>query len=153
MRFLSRPKGIAVVTVIIFTLLTVIIAGAALSIMTKQARLAEQQIRRVRAFYAAESAINKAYQSLKYMDTSIPPAGQAGNAGGGEGWTLNANGLWQWVWDDTPAGTGFEWIVDVNGAAVEQGRSITIFYNPSGAIIDNVPANGGLQARVDYGIF
>jgi len=95
--------GIAMATVLIFMLLLTIIAGASLSVMTKQARLAEHQIRRTKAFFAAEAAVNKAYQSLRYVDIAGAPVGNWSDA--------NGNGVWEWQWNGQ-----FEWDVRNNGS-------------------------------------
>lgn len=154
MRVDKKTKGVALVTVLVFMLLVTIIAGAALTIMTKQARLAEHQIRRIKGFYAAESAINKAYQSLRYVDTA------AGNlAPIGTDWSdvAGSSGVWQWTWDDIPPGEGFEWRVsgDAGAGQIIRDKSITVYYNTTNADVTIggvvVPQGGGLQARVDYG--
>jgi Tfp pilus assembly protein PilX len=132
-------RGIAMVTVLIFMLLVTIIAGAALSIMTKQARLAEHQIRRVRGFYAAESAINKAYVSLRYAPPT-PPNCDVPNQ-----WCRENDGTWKWVWSGD-----FEWRVTGDGTVVET-RTITVRYNPTAtyqATYDLQPYE--LRAEVNY---
>lgn len=155
MRVDKKTKGVALVTVLVFMLLVTIIAGAALTIMTKQARLAEHQIRRIKGFYAAESAINKAYQSLRYMDTNaVSPVGQPNNTAWGDS---SVAGVWQWTWNSASPGGGFEWRVegDANPGDITRDRSITVYYNTTnGDVIIGgvtVPQGGGLQARVDYG--
>ncbi|MDP1852689.1 MAG: hypothetical protein Q8L26_00555 [Candidatus Omnitrophota bacterium] len=136
--FIRDKRAIALLTVLVFMLLVTIIAGAALSIMTKQARLAEHQIRRIKGFYAVESAINKAYQSLRVRGiTAIPPAcpqnNQWCNTGGA------GLGVWQWNWNGA-AGDMFEWRLDGAGNVLQQ-RQVTVLYNP------NLVVTGGLQAR------
>lgn len=139
MIFKDRMRGVALVVVLIFMLLITIIAGAVLSIMTKQARLAEHQIRRIKGFYAAESAINKAYQSLRCMNTTAGAlvAGQA-NQGA---WVdvVGSAGVWRWNWNNT-SGQGFEWNVDNEGTLI-QTKNIDVSYNTS---------NHALTAEVDY---
>ncbi|MFQ5681590.1 MAG: PilX N-terminal domain-containing pilus assembly protein [Candidatus Omnitrophota bacterium] len=117
-----RPKrSIALVTVLLFMLLVTIAAAAALSLMTKQARLAEHQIRRIKAFYAAESALNKAYQALQ--------------ANGTAEWTEKTSGIWVWN------GQGFEWNVNDAGDT----RLVAVRYDTT-----STPP-GQLSATVNYG--
>ncbi len=120
-----KQKGIALVTALIFMLLVTIIAGASLSITTKQARLAEHQIRRVKAFYAAEAAIIKAYQSLRYVDATLaaPPPMPGIN------WTDAGGGIWQWDWSEATAAPGFEWVVDGDGNILDTSRLVIVTYD------------------------
>lgn len=126
-----RPKrSIALVTVLLFMLLVTIAAAAALSLMTKQARLAEHQIRRIKAFYAAESALNKAYQALR-----------ANGAAAGEWTETPANsGIWVWNWQ------GFDWNVSNDDAGSTIGtRLVAVRYDTT-----STPP-GQLSATVNYG--
>lgn len=131
-------KGLAMVTVLVFMLLITIIAGAVLSLMTKQARLSEHQIRRVRAFYAAESAINKAFQSLRYVNT-------APGAGAPAGWAAAGSGVWQWVWGD------FEWNANASPVVI---RPVTVYYNtnnvPTSVLGVGILQGRELRANLDY---
>ncbi|MEK6715771.1 MAG: pilus assembly PilX N-terminal domain-containing protein [Candidatus Omnitrophota bacterium] len=155
----KKTKGVALVTVLVFMLLVTIIAGAALTIMTKQARLAEHQIRRIKGFSAAESAINKAYQSLRYMN--VAPGTLAVGQLNNNDWNdvAGSPGVWEWTWDDIPAGEGFEWGVsvdDVTGAVTTLStKDIQVFYNTTGGDVTvsglTVPGGGGLAATVNYG--
>lgn len=155
MKFRRKARGIALLTVLIFMLLVTIIAGAVLSIMTKQARIAEHQIRRIKAFYAAESAMNKAYQALRFVNTApLAPAP-------GPYWTDllgPGGGVWQWSWDDNPSGQGFEWRIDTTGTPTQR-RDITVYYNTTANVVTvnptptttvNLPPNGGLVAFINY---
>lgn len=138
--FVRKKKAIALLTVLVFMLLVTIIAGAALSIMTKQARLAEHQIRRIKGFYAVESAINKAYQSLRVRGITVAPAVNC--PGPANQWCRIPGaglGTWQWDWNGA-AGDMFEWSLDGAGNVLQQ-RQVTVLYNP------NLVAVGGLQAR------
>lgn len=128
----SSKRGIALVTALIFMLLVTIMAGAILSVTTKQARLAEHQVRRIRAFYAAESGIVKAYLSLRYADVSAatPPAGS--------NWIDLGAGVWQWDW-----GPGaFEWRVDGAGNVLPDSKTISVIYDTN---------TNQLTAKIDYG--
>ena len=157
MRLDNKTKGVALVTVLVFMLLVTIIAGAALTIMTKQARLAEHQIRRIKGFYAVESAINKAYQSLRYMN--VAPGTLAVGQPNNNDWNdvAGSPGVWQWTWDDIPAGEGFEWRVsgDAGVGQIVRDRSITVYYNTTNAdaVVAGItiPQGGGLKAAVNYG--
>ena len=44
-------------------------AGVALILMTNQARITEGQIKRIKAFYTAQSAVSKAFEELR---TGVP---------------------------------------------------------------------------------
>ncbi|MFH1201943.1 MAG: PilX N-terminal domain-containing pilus assembly protein [Candidatus Omnitrophota bacterium] len=63
--FKINNAAVALVTVIVFVLLSTIIAVALFSLMTNEARLIEHQIRRIRAMYAAESGIQQAMWQLR----------------------------------------------------------------------------------------
>lgn len=137
--FMRDKKAVALLTVLVFMLLVTIIAGAALSIMTKQARLAEHQIRRIKGFYAVESAINKAYQSLRVQGITVPPVNCPGPANQWCRFPGGPLGIWQWTWNGAAADM-FEWRLNAAGA-VDQVRQVTILYNP------NLFAAGALQGR------
>lgn len=131
------------VTVLIFMVLAMIISGATLSIVTKQGRLAEDQIRRIRAFYAAESAINKAYHSLTLLNiaTFTPPNCSVPNA-----WCLATDSSWQWEWNGE-----FEWDTQLSLT-----KDIRVIYNPTGApiTVGTVALQPDqLNATVDYAVY
>ncbi|HDZ77593.1 MAG TPA: hypothetical protein ENH41_05875 [Candidatus Omnitrophica bacterium] len=128
----SSKRGIALVTALIFMLLVTIMAGAVLSITTKQARLAEHQVRRIKGFYAVESAMVKAYLSLRYADVTVstPPVGS--------NWVDLGAGVWQWDWGPG----GFEWRVDDAGNVLPDTKTIRVTYDTN---------TNQLTSTIDYG--
>lgn len=66
-----NQKGLALVTVLIFTLVMSILAGAVLSLMTTEARLTEHQVRRIKAYYAAQSGMIYELENLR--KNPLPP--------------------------------------------------------------------------------
>ena len=67
-----NKKGIILTITVIFVMILIIMAGAALILWTNHAIITERQIRRMRAFYTAEAAITRALDELRR--TGIPPA-------------------------------------------------------------------------------
>ena len=59
-----RKRAAALVSVLIFIILTSMIALSSIFLMTNQARIAEKQIRRIRAFYSSQAATVQALDEL-----------------------------------------------------------------------------------------
>lgn len=64
-----NKKGIILTITIIFVMILIIMAGAALILWTNHAIITERQIRRMRAFYTAEAAITRALDELRRTGT------------------------------------------------------------------------------------
>lgn len=62
---MRNNKGVILTITLSFVIVLSIIAGIAVLIMSNQARITETQIRRTRAFYAAQAAIVEALQALR----------------------------------------------------------------------------------------
>lgn len=86
---MRHKKGLILTITIIFVLILVIMAGVALVLMSNHARVTESQIRRLRAFYAAESAaLTQAYEELR-TNSCIPPPCGVGRTPGNFTTTIN----------------------------------------------------------------
>lgn len=66
-------RGIVLLITIIFTMIVSIVAAGILYLMSSQAKLSEDKIRRIQAFYAAQAAINRNLM-LKFDDQAIKNA-------------------------------------------------------------------------------
>ena len=69
----KENKAVALVTVLIFVLISAIIAGALVALVSSEARLIESQIRRIKAIYAAEAGIQQAIWQLRNNQTITNP--------------------------------------------------------------------------------
>ncbi len=67
---MHNKKGIILTITVIFVMILIIMAGAALILWTNHAIITERQIRRMRAFYTAEAAITRALDELRRTGTS-----------------------------------------------------------------------------------
>lgn len=61
----SGDKGIILTVAMIFIIVLVIVAGTSIVLMTNQTRVSESQIRRMKAFYTAESGLVNAFEGLR----------------------------------------------------------------------------------------
>jgi type II secretory pathway component PulK len=77
----KENKAVALVTVLIFVLISAIIAGALVALVSSEARLIESQIRRIKAIYAAEAGIQQAIQGIR-SNPSHNPDGDSYSIGG-----------------------------------------------------------------------
>lgn len=69
---LKTDKAAALVSVLIFIILTSMIAVSSIYLMTNQARLIEKQIRRIRSFYSCQAATIVAMDEL-YQAAAVTP--------------------------------------------------------------------------------
>lgn len=69
---MANQKGIILMIVLIFIIVLSITAAVAIGLMTNQARIAEYQIKRIRAFYTAEAALTRALQELRTTGSISP---------------------------------------------------------------------------------
>jgi len=61
----EQHKGVALVTVLIFTLIFILIVGALLGLMYNQVRISEHQIRRIKAYYTAWAGLWHAMEEIR----------------------------------------------------------------------------------------
>jgi Tfp pilus assembly protein PilX len=66
---MHNKKGIILTMTVIFVMILIIVAGAALILWTNHAIITERQLRRMRAFYTAEAAIVRALDELRRTGT------------------------------------------------------------------------------------
>jgi Tfp pilus assembly protein PilX len=69
MGFMDR-KGAALALVLLVVMVVVILANVALSIMNSQSRITHHQVRRLQAYYAAQGAMNVAFDRLRAGNTA-----------------------------------------------------------------------------------
>lgn len=69
-----NQKGIILMIVLIFIIVLSITAAVVIGLMTNQARIAEYQIKRIRAFYTAEAAHTYVLEQVR-TGAKSPPAG------------------------------------------------------------------------------
>ena len=69
---MANQKGIILMIVLIFIIVLSITAAVAIGLMTNQARIAEYQIKRIRALYTAEAAHTYVLEQLRNGTLSPP---------------------------------------------------------------------------------
>lgn len=69
----SMKKGVVLITIIIVTLLITVLAAVVIFVMTQQAYIAENKIRRNRGYYAAMAAVTEV-QAMLRNNRSLPVA-------------------------------------------------------------------------------
>ena len=77
---MANQKGIILMIVLIFIIVLSITAAVVIGLMTNQARIAEYQIKRMRAFYTAEAAHTYVLEQLRTGARNF-------SSGAGETWT------------------------------------------------------------------
>ena len=70
--YYHNRKGIILAVTLVFVMVMTIIAGISLVLMTQQARITEYQIKRIRAFYTAEAALNFMLQQFRQPGFIMP---------------------------------------------------------------------------------
>ena len=71
---MANQKGIILMIVLIFIIVLSITAAVVIGLMTNHARIAEYQIKRIKAFYTAEAARTYVFEQLR-TGTKSPPSG------------------------------------------------------------------------------
>ena len=70
---MANQKGIILMIVLIFIIVLSITAAVVIGLMTNHARIAEYQIKRIKAFYTAEAARTYVFEQLR--NGTSPPLG------------------------------------------------------------------------------
>lgn len=70
-------RGVALYLVLAVLLVVVILTDLILNIMSSQSKLANHQVRRIQAYYAAQGAINYAFAQLRMNATGWVPTATA----------------------------------------------------------------------------
>lgn len=81
-------KAVVLVTVIIVTLLIAIMAAIVIYVMTQQAYVAENKIKRGRAEYAAMAALTEVHAQLRNNPANVASNFEIGNAADGAPYPL-----------------------------------------------------------------
>lgn len=67
-KFQMNSKGIALYLVLTILIIVVIFANIILTLVLNQSQLTQHQVRRIQAYYAAQSGINYALEALRLND-------------------------------------------------------------------------------------